>query len=192
MIIIFSNILISYDYPDDPYVLVGSCQVIISLSSDSYFNSNNDGGGGYSYIIVGFILLGICYFMIFSITVCSSIFRSSSLSSSSYPNQSPQYIPVATSIDPSNTYPSAPPLPINPTPTYPSNYGYNSGNTTNSNGFWSGMGTGGLLGYMIGRNSRSSSWGSRWGGGYRNHHYSPSNHSISMTRQTGFARTQRR
>ena len=120
----------------------------------------------------------ICFFSCLLYYLFQKIFQTS---------QSIQYIPVATTIDPSNTYPSAPPM--NP-PILP--MGGSNG------GYWSGMGTGGLLGYMFGRSSRGSSWGSNsynhyGGGGFHSHNrIGSSNNSIPMTRQTGYARTQRR
>jgi hypothetical protein len=112
--------------------LRGSCQVVFSLTSDWY--SSENGSTGVSLFVFFVIVAMLC-------TCCCLCKRAAP----------PQYVPVATAVDPVGAYPSAPPLPMNPAyvappPSY--GYGYDRGG---GGGYWSGMGTGGLLGYMFGR-----------------------------------------
>jgi hypothetical protein len=97
--------------------------------------------------------VGISLFAVFSFALCVCLICFICLKTSaaaSQPQYLPQYVPVATAVDPgSGHYPSAPPMPINPAYVPPAaGYGGAGGG---GGGFWTGMGTGGMVGYMLGR-----------------------------------------
>jgi hypothetical protein len=130
----------SYDSPDDPYVLRGSCQVVFSLSSDSYAMPED---------MAGISFLALCSFLLCLCLICFVWNKTSAQS-----QYLPQYVPVATAVDPAvAAYPSAPPMPMNPSYA-PNGYGSTGGGGDgDGGGFWTGMGAGGMLGYMFGRRS---------------------------------------
>ncbi|XP_063726494.1 store-operated calcium entry-associated regulatory factor-like [Symsagittifera roscoffensis] len=190
-----------YDYPDDPYVLKGSCGLEYALElvnpgahsgyQGSSYNSNNHKGSNDEVpsALSGFGSLILCVgFIMFVLWMCSSGTPGSdeggsSGRSSGYPgggggggggmgwhppDQGPRPPPYG---DPGfdggdtcggNSF---------------SNPGFNFGGNNragayrrpnqNGPGFWSGMATGGLMGYMFGGNRNSG-----YGNNYATHNYS--------------------
>lgn len=139
-----------YEYPDDDYILVGSCGLEYTIE-DATKNSNShhqnyqsevkDYGGGstmMSIIVVIFIAAAV-YFTL-------------------RPNNPPKS--EATS---GGTQPSAPPPPgfrsdYCGSGDYSSNTGGTSSGTSSGPGFFSGMAAGGFLGYLFGSNRNNSGY----------------------------------
>jgi hypothetical protein len=128
--------LCRYDYPEDPYILRGSCQVIFSLkgntrspsSYSSYSSSygHSSGGGGLSLgkLLIGGVLLYVMY-QIFQHFKNQQHHGSSSSTRSSYQPPPPQ-----------STHTSYVPT---------------GGGMGGWGGFFGGMGLGGALGSMFAR-----------------------------------------
>lgn len=192
-----------YDYPEDDYILVGSCGleytiVEASKTSSSYFPSSytktyddsSDSGG--SSMLTILMVLGAAVGLYF------------------YLRPSNTQAPTDTGSRTWNTNPSAPPPPPGFRPDfYGTSHTSTTGTSTSSSssrsdgpGFFSGMAAGSFLGYMFGSNTGtnarrdyqrnsyfntpSSSQYSSYGGGSTSHSGSKTSES------TGFASTKRR
>uniref|UniRef100_A0A6B2F7P8 Store-operated calcium entry-associated regulatory factor n=1 Tax=Bothriechis nubestris TaxID=1766655 RepID=A0A6B2F7P8_9SAUR len=155
-----------YDYPDDPFILKGSCGLEYTLEltkegqqkantfSGTYYSapSHDSVGSGFGLILV--ILFVVFVFGIYKLFLCDNRqhnFPNDDVHSGSY----------------GQSYQSPPP------PGFKSNYtGAASGSNYDSNsrpGFWTGLGAGGLLGYLIGNrrsplDHRHSPYYSTWAG----------------------------
>lgn len=168
-----------YEYPDDDYILAGSCGLEytiseISKSSSSYFPSypvNNDVKDGYGSsmmtILVVFVAAAALYFYL-------------------RPSDTPNGPNVNDGRSRFNSNPSAPPPPgFRPdyyssgdkcnTPGYGTSSGTSTGPSTGSSsgtsnrpGFFSGMATGGLMGYLFGSNRGNNGYARR---GYQDNSY---------------------
>lgn len=131
----FSKVVVGcegYDYPDDPYILRGSCQVVFTLSGGSYFSSapyepKSTSESGISW--GGLFLIAGCGYLVFQIFKHFNQQQTGSYASSGTSYAAPQ---------PSVGYGWG-------MPTLGSGYGYGQP------GFWSGMGVGGILGSIFGR-----------------------------------------
>ncbi|XP_065904104.1 store-operated calcium entry-associated regulatory factor-like [Dysidea avara] len=149
-----------YDYPDDPYVLKGSCgleyEIDLTEEGRSYGGGSHDhhqqhhhrhssrSGSSFGDMIVLLILVAIGY-AIYKSCIASGRNRNTS-SSSSYQ---------------SGTYPTS--------SSYPSGTSYSSHNANSGTGggFWTGAATGGVLGYLFGNSRSNRGYGGGWGSGYR-------------------------
>lgn len=186
-----------YDYPDDPYVLHGSCGLKYSLDytkegldqkkHHNYYGDDDDYSSNYhhssykekkSKSTSGSIIADLIVYIAMGLIVYA-LYKTCT-------NRHYEGQPAYSSTD--EDYPSggggggygwfgggqAPP--------YSSGYGYNdtcrNRNTgyrgTGGGGFWTGAATGGLLGYMFG-NRQNGWWGGNWGwgggnGGWRSGH----------------------
>eukprot|EP00049_Salpingoeca_infusionum_P000327 m.39029 g.39029 ORF g.39029 m.39029 type:complete len:298 (+) comp10279_c0_seq1:487-1380(+) len=163
-----------YDYPDDPYILAGSCGVEYELESTSYNRGNNgwrtnayenSGSGGYSFFSV-IVFAFIAYAIIKS--CCSSPGAAGAggragagpRGGPGYPGPPPGY--PGGNPPPYDSYGGGPSC----TPPPPS--------SSSGPGFWTGLGVGGLLGNMFGGRRRYGyggynygGYGGGYGGGYR-------------------------
>jgi len=200
-----------YNYPDDPNILKGSCGLEYTLEYTNQGKQNQHRSNGYDYYASNptydsshgfnwgaFIMLVVIGFIIYSIfkqynqnsggeytsgQTGGSNFYGGGGGGPGYPGGNSGY------------YPSAPPS-CGPS-TYPSAQTYTPG-------FWSGVGGGSLLGYLFGRGTRPSyygsgfgyparTYGSSWGHSYSSSHSSPSYSRSSSTRtSSGFGSTTRR
>eukprot|EP00126_Sphaerothecum_destruens_P015513 Sdes_comp9525_c0_seq1m996 len=217
----FSHIQVScegYDYPEDPYVLVGSCGLEYGLeytqagrqslyqskggaypggfSSSQYYNDGYSSSGGLmTYIYLGFII-----FLFYQ------IFRTCTQPQTGGYGESPN------GGGPDGT--GAPRGYYGGSGTYGNGFSSSCGNSMGGSypyssggggGFWSGAATGGLLGYLLGGGNRGYGYGygnrgyyssgSGWGGsgGFSSFGGGRSGQSSSGTRTaSGFGGTSRR
>lgn len=200
-----------YEYPNDDYVLVGSCGLEYTISevsktSDSYFPSYsypkdnaNDGYGSSMLTIV--VVIGAAIALYFYLRPTNN-----------QPNNNAGHSRF-------NSNPSAPPPPgfrpdfcgTTGDSSYTSGSGASSTGTSNRPGFFSGMTAGSVLGYMFGswnrgntgygygrRNHRDNSfWNTPSSSGYSsfgslNSNYGSSRGSTTRSTSTSFASTKRR
>ncbi|KAM5193544.1 store-operated calcium entry-associated regulatory factor [Mantella aurantiaca] len=206
-----------FDYPDDPYVLRGSCglEYTLELTEEGRKRSQNGNsfggfgsyGSGYSKswnsqssydgsgVIVFLVLLGLAY-GVYKLFLSGPSMQEQQQSPNYDGHDYQQYSQA-----------SAPP----PPPGFKSSYtGNNSGfggfgNTasygsqaTQGPGFWTGLGTGGVLGYLFG-NRRSqpqytaySPYHNTWSGPSFSGPTSSSSHSSGVRTASGFGGTKRR
>lgn len=175
-----------YDYPDDPYVLKGSCglQYTLELSKNgqpksSYFGGSHHSSTAHDSITSGAGLLLVVLFVVlvygvYKLFLCDN-----------RPQHGFSYGdgPSGTYDGPSGTYGQGHQNP--PPPGFKSNFaGAANGFTSDSNsgpGFWTGLGAGGLLGYLAG-NRRSPSYSP-----YYNTWTTPSAPPPSFGPSSGFA-----
>lgn len=183
-----------YDYPDDPYVLKGSCGLEYTVDfteegyqknrqqGHTYSHSHNDGGywnpgyGKKASSIVGDLLflcgIALVIYIIYKTCLASNA-TGGRQDDPGYPradmggNQPPpygfrpEYMPHQDSCSSSRS----------------SSYSGGAGpNTGGGGGFWTGAATGGLLGYLFGRNNSYGTYTQRqpyntWGTGYRSQPY---------------------
>ncbi|XP_062430370.1 store-operated calcium entry-associated regulatory factor [Rhea pennata] len=139
-----------YDYPDDPYILRGSCSLLfrLELTEEGERKAKNSGSFGSSYyqsrkdfsdsgagVIVVVVLLILAYGVY-------KLFLS---------NQPPQQSFGDGFSRPFWQSQQAPPPGFKASFTEPDSFGTHSSHRTNSGpGFWTGLGAGGLLGYLAG------------------------------------------
>jgi len=209
-----------YEYPDDPYILKGSCgmEYTIEVTKSSYSSNNNyQGGNNYrsaqnlknksSWIgeIIFFIIVIIIVYAVY--TTCVGNIGLDSDSTPNFQRDRPSGMP---------------PPPGFRSSYMPNNDDYNSGscgsthydshtrtNHRNQNpfgGFWGGAATGGMLGYLFGSRTNTqyqqpyystphnTGFGSFFSGGSSSgHHSSHASPSSSGSRTTsGFGGTRRR
>nr|XP_039250148.1 store-operated calcium entry-associated regulatory factor-like [Styela clava] len=174
-----------YDYPDDPYVLKGSCGLEYTIDvTDAGKSRNQNSWGGDNYgqsnlqhkessgsCFLGLLVVGAIVFLIYK--MCSAVSdnqpnhsRGTSSNHRSPPgNQPPPYGFKPEYSQTGGNY--------EPPPAYSDATGdrtrTSSSTTTNNSspagGFWSGMGWGGVLGYLFGRR------GNNYGYGYPRNNY---------------------
>ncbi|XP_003741566.1 store-operated calcium entry-associated regulatory factor-like [Galendromus occidentalis] len=176
-----------YDYPDDPYVTIGSCGLTYTLTGQS---SGKGHAGESSEGKMPLILIGIV-FCVLLVLWCGSDSR----------NPGDRRRP--SNDDDSNQrrgfYGGSGGFGDNTTPGFRPDY-YSSGGgcggnqqpAGNAGGFWSGLATGGLAGYMFGRNNNAYGYG---GGNYdyvRNRGYSSGLFSDSGASSSGASTSQTR
>lgn len=163
-----------YDYPNDPYVLKGSCGLEYTLEfteeglererqkggSSYHYNYNYKSEGGASGLFVfGGVLLAI--YVIYKTCIAPSTGNSYAAGTGAG-QQPPPY-----GFRPEFTQPQGPPPPYDNYGTHDTScgggyssghYGYRSARDAGAGGgFWTGAATGGLLGYMFG--SRNNNYG---------------------------------
>lgn len=193
-----------YDYPEDPYILAGSCGLEYTLDLTQEGKSRQQGGGGYkehSYHntytprsdgysskwsgLSDLIILGVMGLVIYALyRTCVSQTpnvgdRQWSSTDSDYPGSSPGAGGWSN--------PSAPP---------PTDQGYQGDGSCGGSGrrrgtgaggmggFWSGAGMGGILGYMMGNRNNSQGYNRGYGSsGYRTGGYG----STGFTNTGGFS-----
>ncbi|KAF2980848.1 hypothetical protein EK904_011133 [Melospiza melodia maxima] len=146
-----------YDYPDDPYILRGSCSLLFKLEltaegarkaknsgsfGSSYYQSSKDYSDSGSGAIVVIVLL-VLAFGVYKFFLSNRQSQQSSGGSDGFSQpfwQSQQ----------------APPPPgFKSTFTDDNSFGtYSYHGTSSGPGFWTGLGAGGLLGYLAGKRSR--------------------------------------
>ncbi|XP_053226699.1 store-operated calcium entry-associated regulatory factor [Podarcis raffonei] len=158
-----------YDYPDDPYILKGSCglEYTLELTKEGQQKANSFGGSYYSTtshdslgsgagVILLILFVGLVY-GVYKLFLCDNRPQHGFSHGDGYPgtygqdNRSPP--PPGFKSD------------FTPPPGFKSDFtgdagGSYSGSNSNSNsgpGFWTGLGAGGLLGYLAG-NQRSSTY----------------------------------
>lgn len=179
-----------YSYPDDPYILRGSCGLVYTLestghgnsyespySSPSYYSSSTTSPGNSTVwwiFMMGFIGL-VTYIVYLSCwrPVPADGYRAAH-DRGGYGGAPPPYYGGAPPPGP----PSGPPPPYTPDGasappyqgSYPSNYPPSVANPAQARpGFWTGLTAGGLLGYLL--RPRYRPWygggGFGYGGGYR-------------------------
>ncbi|XP_025966165.2 store-operated calcium entry-associated regulatory factor [Dromaius novaehollandiae] len=147
-----------YDYPDDPYILRGSCSLLFRLElteegerkaknsgsfGSGYYQSRKDSSDSGPGVIVVIVLLILAYGVY-------KLFLS---------NQQPQQSFGDGFSRPSwQSQQAAPPPPgFKSSFTEPDSFGTHSSHGTNSGpGFWTGLGAGGLLGYLAGSHRAQS------------------------------------
>uniref|UniRef100_A0A8B9NXS2 Store-operated calcium entry-associated regulatory factor n=1 Tax=Apteryx owenii TaxID=8824 RepID=A0A8B9NXS2_APTOW len=146
-----------YDYPDDPYILRGSCSLLFRLElteegerkaktsgsfGSGYYQSRKDFSDSGPGAIVVIVLLILAYGVY-------KLFLS---------NQQPQQSFGDGFSGPSWHSQQAPPPPgFKSSFTEPGSFGTHSSHGTNSGpGFWTGLGAGGLLGYLAGSHRAQS------------------------------------
>lgn len=192
-----------YEYPDDDYILAGSCGLEYTISeasktSNSFFSSlpthgkNIKDSGGTSWLSIAvFIGIGAALYY---------YTRSNNAPEPNGPNSNSGRSWFSGS-------PSAPPPPgFRPDFTTNDSYGTSSG-TTNRPGFFSGMAAGGFLGYLFGSNRGNNGYERRgrydrsfWNTPSTSGYYGGSSHSsgtrssdsTKTSTSTGFASTKRR
>jgi len=174
-----------YGYPDDPYVLRGSCglEYTLEYTNPQKQNQNSWGGNSYgnnygsydshksSWSVGGIIMFIIVCFIIYGI-VKQCMANQAGAVGGGNDGYGPGYGGDGTNNNggypPSGgSYPGYPKT----DPYASSSSSYNTGypqprTNTYQPGFWSGMGGGGLLGYLLGRSSSSGYGGYNRGYGY--------------------------
>ncbi|KAI1238453.1 hypothetical protein IHE44_0013185 [Lamprotornis superbus] len=145
-----------YDYPDDPYILRGSCSLLFSLEltgegerkvknsgsfASSYYQSRKDYSDSGSGAIVVIVLL-VLAFGVYKLFLSNQQSQQSSGHSDGF-------------SQPFWRSQQAPPPPgFKSTFTDDNSFGTHSHHGTSSGpGFWTGLGAGGLLGYLAGSHS---------------------------------------
>lgn len=214
----FGNIEViceGYDYPDDPYVLKGSCglEYTIDFTKGGYQQKHSN-NYGYSYrneqsyskfgktSVLGdiIVLIIICIIIYAIIKTCLYRNEYSTTSDDRFPPSNDSYFSGGFN---SPGFGSSPPPP-GFRADYSSDFGPGCGTpprtsgTGTGGGFWTGAMTGGLLGYMFG--SRGSRTGSSWYSSRPSHFHESTNFSSgssgspsSETRTaSGFGGTRRR
>jgi len=171
-----------YSNPNDPYILQGSCGLEYTLE---YTNPNRYNSYGNSYSSPSYspdydhssgskwtniIMFAVMAFLIYQIYIkCTETNTNYSNPSSGQSPNNGNPPPTGNNND-NNGFPGYP-----KTNSYGSgssysnqNYGSNYGGNTGGPGFWSGFGGGGLMGYLLGRNTRTGygGYGSGFGTGY--------------------------
>ncbi|XP_046846311.1 store-operated calcium entry-associated regulatory factor-like [Xenia sp. Carnegie-2017] len=193
-----------YDYPDDPYILRGSCglQYSIELTDKGYArkrSSNNQGWRNYErgsrtrYSSIGssgfgdlfmFVFVALIFFMLFKTCVSNRNNLDNETMSHPY-NPDPNYRGTQGSNGPPPPY-SADPPGFKREHARGTERTAGSGTSTESSGypgFWTGAAAGGLLGYLFGGGSRTNyyqnPYNSAWGNGWRGQPYydTPSYHN---------------
>lgn len=181
-----------YDYPEDEYILAGSCglEYTIDRTGVNQGNSQNNHGGssyssngwnnGKSYTDTGDSSSNIGYIIFFAF-VAFILYRAifSPTEEERPPPYNPEYTRVYPDIPPAGS--SAPEYNSQPPP-----YSNNAGNTrhrgsASGNGGWSNFtsfGTGWMASdWWNGRNRRPrNNWGSSWGSGWGNTHTHETHH----------------
>ncbi|XP_027491400.1 store-operated calcium entry-associated regulatory factor isoform X1 [Corapipo altera] len=193
-----------FDYPDDPYILRGSCSLLFRLElteegerkvktsgsfGSSYYQSRQDSSDSGSGVIVVIVLLALAFGVY-------KFFLS---------NQQPQESPGDSDgfARPFWQSQQAPPPPgFKSSFTDDNSFGTHSHHGTHSGpGFWTGLGAGGLLGYLAGSHSRAqprspyySMWTDPTAAPPMNEHSSNSTQGSSSGTRTasGFGGTKRR
>ncbi|XP_044274841.1 store-operated calcium entry-associated regulatory factor [Varanus komodoensis] len=159
-----------YDYPDDPYILKGSCGLEYTLEltkNGQHDKTNFFGGNHYSTTshdalgsgagLVLLIVFAVLVFGVYKMFLCDNRPQhgfSSDAGHSGTSWQDHQRPPPPGFKSDGPAYQSPPP------PGFKSNFtgAYGSSSDSNSRpGFWTGLGAGGLLGYLVG-NRRSPSY----------------------------------
>ncbi|XP_007890090.1 store-operated calcium entry-associated regulatory factor [Callorhinchus milii] len=190
----FGTIMVTcegYNYPEDPYVLQGSCglEYMIELTEEGYRKRKSNTGfysGSPNYqtsyssdssnVVVVLILLGVAY-LLYKVFLSHQQLRNQAASDGS--GFSGPYGPGPHGPGPHGPYPTAPPPPPGFKPDFTgdeqegfrggphqgNNYGPRNAGNSSGPGFWSGMGAGGLLGYLMGsrRSQPSPSYPYSWG-----------------------------
>lgn len=173
-----------YDYPDDPYITKGSCGLEYTLElthegrnqgSHSYQSNYN----GYSYKKSSSSGFGDLIVLAVMALVIYAMYKTC-IDNGNHNMGDRQYSST------NNDYPGSGGGGgwFNPgTNNHRQNYqqGFDDGScgangprrhgTGGGGGFWTGMATGGLLGYMFGGGNRGGYYGNRWGGGYNQGYY---------------------
>ncbi|NXL90054.1 SARAF factor, partial [Alectura lathami] len=148
-----------YDYPEDPYILRGSCSLLFRLElteeggrrvkdsgsfGSGYYQSmkdSSDSGAGTIFVIVLLILA----FGVYKLFLGNQQPQQSSGDSDGFAHSSWQ------------SRQAPPPPGFKPSFTEDNGFGARSGCETNSGpGFWTGLGAGGLLGYLAGSHRAQS------------------------------------
>lgn len=189
-----------YNYPDDPYILRGSCSLLfrLELTKEGEWKAKNSGGFGSGYYAstkdssdsgAGTIFVIVLLILAFGVY---KFFLS---------NQQPQqsFGDRDGFTRPSWQSHQAPPPPGFKSSFTDNSFGTRSSHETNSGpGFWTGLGAGGLLGYLAGsqRAQPRSSYFSTWGDptAVPPMHRQPSNSTQGSSTRTasGFGGTKRR
>lgn len=200
-----------YNYPDDPYILKGSCglEYTLEFTNQGKQNQHYSRSGSYDYYATTptyessshgfnwgtFIMFVVIGFIIYSIV--KQYNQNSAAGYTSGQTGGNDFYGGGGPGNPGNSgyYPSAPPS-CGPS-TYPSTQTYTPG-------FWSGLGGGSMLGYLFGRATRPSyysgfsyparTYGPTWGHSYSSSHSSSPSYSRSSSTRTssGFGSTTRR
>lgn len=162
-----------YDYPDDPYILKGSCGLRYTIDYTKegqkqnkghdygYGNSNYNYSRGKSGLLADVITLIIVVVIIYAIIKTCLHRNQYSTTDDDHPDNDSRYF--------SGGFRSASP----PPPGFRTDYtssgscGTPGGTTSGGGGFWTGAMTGGLLGYMFGSRGNQGQYSSR-GTGYWN------------------------
>lgn len=188
-----------YDYPDDPYVLRGSCGLEYRVdltghqrggyrTEESYFSKPRHGGSSVGTIVLIIVACLVIFALYKWLSAQPQQTTGGSWASPPPPGFRQEYMPSGVGC---------------------SNPGTNAGTNSGGGGFWTGAATGGILGYLFGsRNNAgyqrqpnysgfgSSGWGnSGFGSGWGTSGYggSSTSSSGSDTRTTsGFGGTKRR
>jgi hypothetical protein len=163
----FGQIVVScegYDYPDDPYVLRGSCGLEYTLDFTkegyqnqghgwSHYKSKTDFAGSLASVVIFIIALVVIFVLV---RMCHQ-HHSTDVPPPPYPG---------------TAYPSAPPPPPPGfRPEFTSSYDGCSHRQGGGGGFWTGAMTGGALGYLFGSRGQQRH--------HDNRYYSPTMHQPS-------------
>jgi hypothetical protein len=135
-----------YEYPDDPYILEGSCQVEFKLRDTGSYTSSRGYGSSHSYSSLdysGISFSSLVMVVIFGYILWNIYKNTASSSGSGY-----------SASNHSNPYRPAPSSPYYGNGGGFSSYFPGSYSSSSGPGFWSGMGLGGALGSMWGRRNR--------------------------------------
>lgn len=155
-----------YDYPDDPYILKGSCGVQYTLELTKEGEENRSSSGGVMLLIICVVMAYVIYKLCLSNTHSQHGFANGDGYSSTYGQHHRRPQPPGFNT---GTYGQNSQSP--PPPGFKSNFAGTSGSSgydsTSGPGFWTGLGTGGLLGYLAG-SQRSPSYYSQSPYGYNN------------------------
>lgn len=203
-----------YDYPDDPYILQGSCGLEYTLDQTSRFENENSRYGHYTPArtessggsgFLKFVLFCVAAYIIWSIFCQIAANNAANSAQGNYPAgpgaADPRYPGGPGPHQTFNAYPSYPSA-ASPPP---------SASASAGPGFWTGLGLGGLMGGMFRRPWGGSTWGyhpqynygwgSGWGTGWGGSSWSfrpstgmrsSSSFGSSTHRSTGFGTTRRR
>ncbi|XP_029648222.1 store-operated calcium entry-associated regulatory factor-like [Octopus sinensis] len=149
----FGKIAVScegYDYPNDPYILAGSCGLEYEID---YINTNRKHSGGFSKSshrsvnsgyefgeIIWIVCVLLCILLVYRLCISRNNNRCRVFTNSNNSGEMPP-----------GTYPRDPPPPYGFRPEYYPQQNTHSFEDSQQPGFFSGMGTGGVLGYVLGK-----------------------------------------
>jgi len=155
-----------YDYPEDPYILRGSCALEYTLEGSKHGNNNYNYGSQYGYgsnnndfggKLISIVILGIVLFALYSLCVAPHPQGAQGGRAPGGHGGGPGGYgggPGGYGGGPGGYGGGSPGC--NTAPTYAQHHGGAAGG-----GYWNGMLTGGLLGYMLGGRG---GYGRRYGG----------------------------
>ncbi|XP_007427078.1 store-operated calcium entry-associated regulatory factor [Python bivittatus] len=162
-----------YDYPDDPFILKGSCglEYTLELTKEGQQKASTFAGTHYSAIShsfgLGFGVILVILFVVFVFGIYK-LFLCDNRQQYNFPNvHSGAYEQHYQNPPPPGFKTNSQDYQVPPPPGFKSSFtgaaGRSNHDSNSGPGFWTGLGAGGLLGYWLG-NQRSSS----------HHRYSPS------------------